>query len=108
MQVVGGILQAVGGIISLVCLIMVIIKVFQHGQTGLGIALIVLSLCCIGGLITYIYGWVKSGEWNIQNVMIAWTVGIILGIVGGAMNPPNYQQIQVQHGVIPVSVRPAL
>src|ERR1700751_5992827 len=107
MAVLGLILQVVGGITSLVCLIMVLIKMFQNGQTGLGIAFIVLTICCIGGLITYIYGWVKSGEWNIRNVMVAWTVGIVLSLAGGLMNPQAYN-VQVPHGAIPVSARPVL
>ncbi len=95
MATIGMILSVVGSIISLVCFILVLIKMFQNGQTGLGIACIVLFFCCgLGGLIAFIYGWVKSGQWNIQNIMIAWTVGIILNIAGAAMNPQQFQQIQ--------------
>jgi hypothetical protein len=52
MQVLGLLLQVVGGITSLVCFVMVLVKMFQNGKTGLGIACIVLVFCCgIGGLI---------------------------------------------------------
>lgn len=73
---------------TLICFILVVIKMFQHGQTGLGIASIVLVFCCgIGGLIAFIYGWVKSREWGIQNIMIAWTVLFVVGIILGIIAP---------------------
>jgi hypothetical protein len=97
MAVLGGLLQVVGGITSLVCFILVVVKIFQHQQTGLGIACIVLVFCCgIGGLIAYIYGWMKSGEWNLRNIMLIWTVAILLNIAGGVMNPVDFSQYQHQ------------
>jgi hypothetical protein len=87
-----GLLQAVVGIGSLVCFILVLIQMFQHGQTGLGIACIVLIFCVgIGALIAFVYGWMKATEWNIKNVMMAWTgcwiVGVLLGVANLSMLP---------------------
>ena len=65
---------AVCGIGSLICFILVLVQMFKREQTGLGIACIVLLLCAIGGLIAFIYGWIKAKEWDIQNVMLAWTI----------------------------------
>jgi hypothetical protein len=97
METLGTILAIVGGLISLVCYILVLIQMFQHGRTGLAIACIVLlCVCGIGGLIAFIFGWVKSGEWGIKNIMLAWTVGVILNIAGGALNPKQVQDIQGQ------------
>ena len=76
-------LNAIVSIGSLVCFIMVLIKMFQSGQTGLGIACIVLVFCVVGGLIAFIYGWMKADEWKIKNVMIAWSVCLVLGIIFG-------------------------
>ena len=84
-------------LVSLGCFIMVVVKMFQNGQTGLGIACIVLVLCAgIGALIAFVYGWMKSSEWNIKNIMLAWTgaivVNILLSIVGystGALALPQ-------------------
>lgn len=90
MQTVGMVLQTLGGIVQLVCFILVLMQMFQHGQTGLAIACIVLVFCCIGGLVTYIYGWVKAGEWNLTTVMLIWTVGVALSIAGGLMNPVTF------------------
>ena len=98
MAVLGQILSGVGVIISLVCFIIVLVKMFQNGKTGLGILCIVLVCCGVGELVAFIYGWIKAADWNIRNVMIAFTIGWILMIVGGAMNPGQfqYQQFQLQ------------
>jgi hypothetical protein len=95
MAILGTIFAAVGGLISLVCYIMVLVKMFQHGKTGLAILCIVLlCVCGIGGLIAFIYGWMKAGEWNLRNVMMAWTLGIVLQLAGTVMNPGQIQQLQ--------------
>ncbi len=97
-MLLGQILGAIGGILMLVCHIIIIVKMFQRGQTGLGILAIVLSLCvCLPGfLFTFIYGWVRSTEWNLKNVMIAYTVGLVLDIIGNVLAPPDISAIQRQ------------
>jgi uncharacterized membrane-anchored protein len=95
-------LLAILSIGSLVCFILVLIKMFQQGQTGLGITCIVLAFCAgIGTLIAFIYGWVKAREWDLQKVMMVWSglvaanilLSIIFLVMGGmaAVNqpPPN-------------------
>jgi len=92
---IGNVVGSIGGLIMLICHIIVIVKMFQNGQTGLGILAIVLTFCCgIGFLFTLIYGWVKAGEWNIQPVMLVFTVGVILNIAGGVMAPPDIEAIK--------------
>jgi len=82
MAVLLQLISVVCGVGSLVCFIMVLIKMFQNNQTGLGIACIVLVFVCgIGALIAFIYGWMKSAEWDIKNVMLAWTGCIVVGIL---------------------------
>lgn len=67
-------LSFIGGIGFLVCFILVLVKMFQDGQTGLGIACIVLVLCAgIGFLVAFIIGWINHAKWNIKNLMLAWT-----------------------------------
>ena len=75
-------IQGVAGIVALVCFILVVVAMFNHGQTGLGIACIVLIFCGIGGLLAFIYGWIKAGEWNLKNVMIVYTIAFVVGIIG--------------------------
>ena len=72
--------QIILGIASLVCFIMVVVKMFQNDATGVGIASLVLILCGIGGLIAFIYGWMKASAWNSQSLMLIWT-GCILGSI---------------------------
>jgi hypothetical protein len=66
-----------------VCFILVVIAMFKNNQTGLGIVCLVGLLCGIGGLIAFIYGWIKSGEWNLKTVMLVWTAAIVIGLIGG-------------------------
>ena len=73
-------IQLVLALPSLVCLIIAWVAMFQQGKTGLGIACIILTLLCgIGGLITFIWGWMSNNV-NIK-VMIAWTLLIIMSTV---------------------------
>jgi len=75
----------IGTILTLgcvVCSIIVIVRMFQKEYTTLGILAIVGHLCCCPGmLITFIMGWVKSGDWKIMPVMLIWTV-LFLALIG--------------------------
>ena len=71
-------IQLVLALPSLVCLIIVIVNMFQNGKTGLGIANIFLTfLCGIGSLIAFIWGWMNVGG----KVMLAWTILTVAGII---------------------------
>jgi hypothetical protein len=84
------------GIGSLVCFIMVLIKMFQSGDQTLGIICLVLILCLgIGYFAVFVLGWINSSKWNAKNLMMIWTgiiaAFIILDIIfiatGGPMIP---------------------
>jgi hypothetical protein len=91
----GGFLLAlviIAGITSLVCHILIIVKMFQTGQTGLGIACIVLTLCLgIGYLITLVVGWMNASRWGINNLMLIYTIAFVVanGAYIGAMATGN-------------------
>jgi hypothetical protein len=71
-------IQIILAIPSLVCLVIVIMNMFQNGHTGLGITSIVLTLVCgIGSLIAFVWGWMNMGG----RVMIAWTILIIASVI---------------------------
>jgi hypothetical protein len=55
--------------------ILVVVKMFQNAGVLHGI----LGLIC--GLYAYIWGWMNSTKLNIRNLMIIWTVLIILIII---------------------------
>jgi hypothetical protein len=77
-----GLVSLVLGIGSLVCFIMVLVKMFQNNETTMGIICIVTTLLCgLGVLITFILGWVNVGKWKIQQIMMIWTGCIVAGIV---------------------------
>jgi hypothetical protein len=61
---------------------MVLIQIYQHQKIGLGI----VGIIC--GLVAFIYGWMKSSEWGIRNIMLAWTGSIVAQIVVGMIAGP--------------------
>ena len=76
---------------DLVCFILVVIEMFKRGRTAMGVlCLVSLLVCGVGMLAVFIIGWINARAWNIQNIMIAWTVLIVLGIAANfAVGPPQ-------------------
>ena len=74
-------LSVLTGIGSLACFVFVIVKMFQNNETTMAIVCLVLIICGIGPLIALVYGWINSGKWGIQTVMMAWTALIVVGIL---------------------------
>jgi len=76
-----GILGLVIWVGCLICFIMVLIKLFQDKGALHGI----LGLIC--GLYTFIWGWMNADRLGIRNIMMIWSllilVNIILGFFGG-------------------------
>ena len=60
---------------SLVCFIMVLIKLFQKKGVGHGI----LGIIC--ALYTFIWGWMSHKDQKITNIMMIWTALIIVGLI---------------------------
>lgn len=69
------ILAQLVGLGSLVCFIMVVIKLFQQKGVLHGI----LGIIC--GLYTFIWGWMNAASLNIKKVMLIWTVLLVVGII---------------------------
>ena len=70
-----GILALVVLVGCIICQIIVAIKIFQNDGALKGI----LALIC--GLFGLIWGWMNASTLNIKNVMILWTVLIVVGAV---------------------------
>ena len=70
-----GLLAIPIGIGSLICFIIVLIKLFQNEGALKGI----LGLIC--SLYTFVWGWMNASRLNIKNIMIIWTALIVLGII---------------------------
>jgi hypothetical protein len=87
-------LSLVAGLATLVCFIMIVVKTFQHGKTGLGIGMIVGIFCCgIGWFVALIYGWMQADAWRIKNLMIAYTVCFLVQIGIVAYLYPTYMKL---------------
>ncbi len=72
---------------SLVCFIIVLVKLFQAKGALHGI----LGLIC--GLYTFIWGWMNAGPLNIKNIMLIWTVLLVASIITGVMAGPGLTEI---------------
>jgi hypothetical protein len=70
-----GIVALCVGLASLICFIIVLIKLFQNEGALKGI----LGLIC--GLYTFIWGWMNATRLNLRNIMMIWTLLIIIQIV---------------------------
>ena len=74
------ILAIAAWIVALVCWIMVLIPLFKEKGVGHGI----LGIIC--GLYPFIWGWMNVTRLNIKNVMIIWSVCLVLGIILNAIS----------------------
>jgi hypothetical protein len=72
-------LTILAGIGNLICLIIVVMRMFSLEGTMKGL----LGLFC--GLYAYGWGWMNQREHNLMDVMYIWTISILLGIVANLM-----------------------
>ena len=74
-------LSTILGLISLGCYFYIIYLMFNHAETTMGIVCLV-GLCALGlgGIVAFIYGWIKAREWEIVPFMAAWSGCIVLNI----------------------------
>ncbi|HEX6862574.1 MAG TPA: hypothetical protein VF414_07160, partial [Thermoanaerobaculia bacterium] len=66
--------------VSLVCWIMVLIKMFPAEGVLKG----VLAILC--GLYAFIWGWMNAGRFGLKNIMLIWTVAIIISVIANMMS----------------------
>jgi hypothetical protein len=79
-----GILTLVVLVACIICQIIVAIKIFQNDGALKGI----LALIC--GLFGLIWGWMNATRLGIKNIMIIWTLLILIYIVLGAIGGFNF------------------
>jgi hypothetical protein len=72
MQIIGMLV----GFGSLICFILVLIKQFQNAGAVHGIIGIITC-----GIWTFIWGWMNATKLNIKNLMLIWTLLIVIGII---------------------------
>ncbi len=94
------ILGYIFGLGLIVCLILVILKMFQNGAATMGIVTIATSVVCcltVGPVIALIYGWMKARDWNMKNLMIAYTLCFVgAWALTGIRVPYIIEQVQTQ------------
>ena len=73
----GMILSYIAAAVSVVCWIIVLIRMFKESAVK-GI----IGLIC--GLYAFIWGWMNSSA-GLKNIMLLWPLAIILGVIGGAI-----------------------
>ena len=71
-----GIVAMITGLGCLICLIIVLIKQFQNAGVVHGIIGIITC-----GIWTFIWGWMNGGKLNFKNIMLIWTLLIIVTMV---------------------------
>ena len=76
MQIIGMLV----GLASFICFILVLIKQFQNAGPVHGIIGIITC-----GIWTFIWGWMNANKLNIKNIMMAWTLLIVVGIIINVM-----------------------
>jgi hypothetical protein len=82
-------LNSVVGLAAFVMFILVVVQMFKHDQTALGIVSLVLCLCGIGQLIAFVVGWINVGKWNIRPIMLIWTGLIVVYFLIYFIDPPQ-------------------
>ena len=75
------ILALILSVVSLICFIMVLIKQFQNGGALHGIIGIITC-----GIWTLIWGWMNATKLNIKNLMMIWTLVIVVCIILNVMS----------------------
>lgn len=95
MSAIGLILLLAGSLGSLVCWILVLIKMFQNDKPLIGI----LGIFC--GLWAFVWGWMKSSTLGLKKIMMLWSVCIGLSIVGNIIYG-SVMAAQIQSGEIQV------
>jgi hypothetical protein len=77
-------LNSIVGLGIVICYVLVLIKIFQSGDSTMGIICLVALLCCgIGFLVAFIAGWIKKEQYGTQQIMPIWTVLAVIGLLLG-------------------------
>ena len=67
-------LSGVLGLVSLGCFFYVIYQMFTNAETVIGVVCLVgICLLGLGGIVAFVYGWMKAWEWEIVPVMAIWS-----------------------------------
>lgn len=75
-------ISVVLSIVSVLCYFYVIYQMFNNAETVIGIVCLVgICVLGLGGLVAFVYGWIKAWEWEIVPVMAIWSGCIVVNIL---------------------------
>ena len=81
----GLVFAVLSGLGTLICMIIVLRKLFSQEGTLKGF----IGLFC--ALYAYVWGWMNQGEEDLMDVMFIWTISMLLGLVANLMvNPASF------------------
>jgi len=92
MQIVAMLLS----LLSFICFILVLIKQFQNA--GIVHGIIGIITC---GIWTFIWGWMNAGKLGIKNIMMIWTLLIVVCIIINVMFGGMYAFMPLRPTVTP-------
>jgi preprotein translocase subunit SecG len=75
------ILSGAGNLVWFVCFVLVVVKMFQNKQVGLGVASIIGLPCVIGVFIALFIGWKNRTAWKLEKVMPIFTLAFCITLV---------------------------
>jgi hypothetical protein len=79
------------GCLGLYCFIRVFLAMREHGEPTLAMFCLVTLLLGVGGAIAFVYGIIKSRDWEIAPTMMLWgtCVAVNLVLLGAALALPG-------------------
>lgn len=84
MATIGNILIGIAGITTLICWIMVLIKMFTTESSPL---MGIIGIIC--PLWAFIWGWMNAGKAGTKKIMLIWTAAFVLNIIGAVLTVPG-------------------
>ena len=70
------------GLASMLCYFFVIYTMFNNAESVMGvICLIGACVLGLGGIVAFVYGWMKAWEWEIVPVMGIWSGCVVLQLI---------------------------
>jgi drug/metabolite transporter (DMT)-like permease len=79
------VLSGAGSLVSFVCFVVVVVKMFQNNQVGLGVASIIGLPCVIGYFIALFAGWKNRTAWKLEKVMPIFTLAFGITLVASCL-----------------------
>ena len=74
-------------IVSLLCYFYVLYQMWENAETVIAIVCLVgMCVLGLGGIVAFVYGWIKARDWEIVPVMAIWSGAIALNIVLAVAN----------------------